>query len=115
MSVASCNPRLSKLLPRLASNHDGEVVATARAIERVLRASGHDWHDLAAAVAPPIAPDESPLNWRTLCRFCAGQHSRLRPRDLDFIVSLSQRRGDPTPKQLKWLQDIAARLRSNQK
>jgi hypothetical protein len=32
-----CKPILVKLIPRLASNHDGEVVATARAIERVSR------------------------------------------------------------------------------
>jgi hypothetical protein len=38
--------QIAKLLPRLASTHDGEVVATARAIERVLKSSGSDWHDL---------------------------------------------------------------------
>jgi hypothetical protein len=32
--------RLAKLLPRLASEHDGEVVATARAIGRTLAAVG---------------------------------------------------------------------------
>jgi hypothetical protein len=43
--------KLALLIPRLASNHDGEVVATARAIRRVLGAAGHDLHDLAAVLA----------------------------------------------------------------
>ena len=60
MSLYTITPRLRKLLPRLASNHDGEVAATARAIERTLKSSGHDWHDLAASIGAPgrDAPDE---------------------------------------------------------
>jgi hypothetical protein len=47
---------VAKLIPRLASNHDG--VATARAIERTLKSQKLDWHDLAAAViAPPTQWD----------------------------------------------------------
>jgi hypothetical protein len=33
--TALVNDKVAKLLPRLASNHDGEVVATARAIEKL--------------------------------------------------------------------------------
>jgi hypothetical protein len=39
-----------KLLPLLASEHDGEVVAAARAIGRTLAAAGLDWHALANAI-----------------------------------------------------------------
>ena len=42
-----------RLIPRLASTFDGEVVATARAVEKALRRAGLDWHDLAKAVAMP--------------------------------------------------------------
>jgi hypothetical protein len=48
-------PVISRMIPRLGSPRDGEVVATARAIERVLKSEKRDWHDLATAViAPPI-------------------------------------------------------------
>ena len=47
---------IGKLIPRLASDHDGEVVATARAIERLLKAGGRDWHDLAASVCVASPP-----------------------------------------------------------
>ena len=42
-SVAS---KLAALLPKPASGHDGEVLATARAIGRVLETVSVDWHDL---------------------------------------------------------------------
>lgn len=45
--------KLAKLLPRLGSEHDGEIVATVRAIGRTLSAAGLDWHALAAAVEAP--------------------------------------------------------------
>ena len=49
---------VAKLIPRLASPHDGEVIATARAVGRALQSAGCDWHDLAkaAATAPPPRP-----------------------------------------------------------
>jgi len=39
--------RLDPLIRRLASNHDGEILATVAAIERVLYSGDADWHDLA--------------------------------------------------------------------
>ncbi len=41
--------KISAILPRLASDHDGEVVATARAVSRVLASAKSDWHDVVAA------------------------------------------------------------------
>lgn len=110
MSVpAIIAPTIGKLIPRLASEHDGEIVATAKAIERVLKSCGFDWHDLAAAVSQPATQPSS--DWRRTACYCAGQASRLSNRELDFIASLAQWRGEPTEKQQKWLRDIAERLR----
>jgi hypothetical protein len=38
--------KLGKLFPRLATNHDGEVIATVRAIVRTLESAGASLHDL---------------------------------------------------------------------
>lgn len=46
-------PMVAKLLPRLASEHEGEVLNVVRAIGRTLKASGADWHDLAAELLHP--------------------------------------------------------------
>ncbi len=45
--------KLGKLIPRLASDHDGEVVATARAIVRSLGSAGADLHDVVSALSKP--------------------------------------------------------------
>ena len=49
--------RLGKLIPRLASEHEGEVIATVAAIGRTLTGAGCDWHDLAQRVAEPSITD----------------------------------------------------------
>jgi len=41
---------IARLIPRLGSPFDGEVVATARATERALRSNSLDWHDLTKAL-----------------------------------------------------------------
>jgi hypothetical protein len=56
-------PVLTRLIPRLGSSFDHEVVATARAIERTLKSEKLDWHDVAAAVtaqAPSTRRDYEP-------------------------------------------------------
>ena len=46
----SVNAKLALLVARLATNFEGEVIATVHAIRRVLEANGCDLHDLARAV-----------------------------------------------------------------
>jgi hypothetical protein len=99
-------PRIGKLIPRLASEHDGEVIATVRAIERTLKAAGRDWHDLANALQR-ISTD-----WRSVARFCASHQHRLSTREVDFIVTIARQNRELTEKQERWLRDIAARLRA---
>jgi hypothetical protein len=44
--------QIAKLTPRLASDRDGEVVGTARAIDRTLKTAGLDFHAIAEVVGP---------------------------------------------------------------
>ena len=60
MIPAAIIPKIAKLLPLLASDQDGEVVATARAIGRTLAAGGSDFHALATAIA---APTSTNIDW----------------------------------------------------
>lgn len=43
--------RIALIIPRLGSNHDGEVVAAAKAIERILSTEKLDWRTIAGIVA----------------------------------------------------------------
>lgn len=56
--------KLAKLLPRLASPHDGEVLATVEAIRRTLERAGLSLHDLAdrLAEATPVPPANPSLS-----------------------------------------------------
>lgn len=45
--------KLAKLIARLGSDHDGEVINTRNAVLRVLSAEGADLHDLAALLTTP--------------------------------------------------------------
>lgn len=49
--------KLTKLLPMLASDQDGEVAGAARAIGRALSAENLDFHDLARVLAAHTASD----------------------------------------------------------
>ena len=57
LAFAGIAERLGKLIPRLASDHDGEVTATVSAISKTLQGAGLDWHDLAKRVADPSYAD----------------------------------------------------------
>ena len=128
--------RLSKIIGRLASDHDGEIIAAAGAIRRTLQSAGHDLNDLAAHVgAPPQTlvvyrdrPSERPNStWRSAARqvnpilrhkesvarcqrLDAG---RLSAWERDFLASvtlqLNQHR-DLTSKQASVLTGIVAKL-----
>src|SRR5271154_5208890 len=90
----SLPPNIAKLTPRLASQYDGEVVATARAIERTLKTAGLDWHDLVSRIGLPRTEQKArqkterkkteSVNWRDDVRFCADNINRLRGRVSDI-------------------------------
>jgi hypothetical protein len=56
-------PILARLIPRLASPFDAEVISTVRAIQRALEAQKLDLHDLAAVVAGAPVPCGSSYAW----------------------------------------------------
>ncbi len=52
--------RLGKTLPLLGSPEDGEALAAARAVGRILEAAGMDWHALAALVTAETKRQATP-------------------------------------------------------
>jgi hypothetical protein len=110
--------RLVKLLLMLSSNHDGEVVAAARAIGRTLKDAGADWHDFATRLLVPAKAHvreygarNDDTNWREMREFCLQHPERLSQREREFIDSLGRWRGKLTEKQHAWLAAIDKRLR----
>jgi hypothetical protein len=121
-SLTTIVPQLSKLLLLLGSNHDGEVVAAAHAIEKVLRSAGCDWHDLAKGLRLSATPSDARSDWRTQLNkhhderstisWCYHRRHVLFARDRRFIENVANQHKPFSPNQHSWLRDIAARLRS---
>ena len=135
MSHPSFPPLISKLLPLLGSDKDGEVVATARAICRTLGSAGLDLHDLVKAVARPpvlasktrrkqqapswqapygsINPDADIVAW---CRRHGDEWLPLK--DRDFLASVEPKLlrwgGRLTPSQQAWLFDIRDKVEARE-
>jgi hypothetical protein len=114
--------KVAAILPRLASNHDGEVVATARAVMRVLNSARCDLHDLTAAfrqvsIVPPQEPRsaEPDFDFEYSADWCRQYQSdpRLSERDRGFLKSMRhwfECGRTPTAAQSKWLDDIWGRV-----
>lgn len=121
--------KLSRLLPRLASDASGEVNATVQAIRRTLDRAGLDLHDLTARLteAPrpvpskPVQPKTgkpnrhaqpnggNPLAMAAWLRACAAD--RLTPKQRDFVETAARLLTAGrvlTPKQAQWLADLHA-------
>ncbi len=120
--IAPIAPQLSKLIPLLASDQDGEVIATARAIGRVLTGKGLDWCHFSQAVGeikrlslepsrPSAERQPSPLEMVAWCR--NHGRGRLSSRDHKFILTVSASLalgGRLSVHQTQWLRDIYTRL-----
>ena len=116
--------KLGRLLPRLASDSPGEVVATVQAIRRTLDRAGLDLHDLAQRLTEalrPVQPDPPKRNRHAqrdgadllaLVRWLRLHAlDRLTPKQADFTATalrlLTAGRA-LTPKQERWLRDLRA-------
>jgi hypothetical protein len=108
--TAATRRKLADLLPRLDSDQAGEVVATAAAIGRVLRSSGHDWHDLSALIlsapVPEGRPSDDTPDWQIMVETALRLQLWRSDWERDFLHGLQQWTGEPTEKQRVVLQRI---------
>jgi hypothetical protein len=102
--IAFAVPKIAKRIPLLASDHDGEVVATSRAIDLTLKRAGLDLHDLAGAITAAKIP--------SVYSGHAAQEPAYRPTSLrDIAVWLRTHVGSRMNyKEQKFVADMASRL-----
>ena len=107
--------KLGRLLPRLASDHPGEVVATVAALRRTLDRAGLDLHDLAARLTDPPQPAQREAPGGDLCAMAMALRAhaldRLTPKQADFIRTACRLLAAGRPlsvKQARWLRDLHA-------
>ena len=117
-------PALAKLIRLLASDVDGEVLATVRALGRALRASGatsttspSSSRRLRPAQRPRAGfrnyfrDDETELPWQLMVDACTNHPGRFTSRERQFLQTMKRWHGTPTSKQLNWLVALFERVR----
>ena len=130
MPLMDAMPKLKLLIPRLASDNDGEIVATVNAIARTLKSNGADLHDLAAALDGGVKsnprpntyqrekPKDDPIRrWREIMDFCLANSEWLSERERTFVNDMDgnlRKWGSPTEKQGNWLMSIFMKLGGEQ-
>lgn len=108
--------QVAKLIPRLASDHDGEVVATARALDRTLRTAGLDFHAIADVVerGPGGAYRDCErdfFSWAVTANWCRHHGGgRLSLKEHAFVCDMARSVREPTEKQRAWLEAIVRKL-----
>jgi len=105
--------KIGKLIPLLGSDKPGEVLATVAAIDRRLKATNRDWHDLADALTSDDQIGDTPTlsDWRRAVSECLLHIESLTPREVSFLRNIrwSSR---ISAKQTAWLGDIWQQVRS---
>lgn len=125
-AIVEIQPKLSKLIPLLASDQSGEVVSAAAAIGRTLQSVGCDFHDLVKAIGakpsggfsgkPPPDEDWSKVGYPAMAEFCCEHREDLKPHEAGFVRDMKVRMFFdstfcPSPKQRKWLKALYTKLR----
>jgi hypothetical protein len=111
--------RLAQLLRLLlSSDKDGEIIATAAAINRTLAASGLDCHALADTVENPVSPARRPeqpndqqFAWRHKVRFCIDHDRWLTAWEREFAADLLSWNAPLTTKQQDKLDRIVDKIK----
>ena len=121
-------PKLSKLIPMLSTDQDGELVAAARAIGRALQGVGLDFHDLAHAFdtprivervvyrdrpVPTKPADAPPETWGELAQWLKIRSRKLQQHEADFIRDMAAQAWisrEPSEKQKNWMRSLYSKL-----
>ena len=127
-ALAPIASRLGQLLWLLASDKDGEVLAAAHELRRIVAAHSCDFHDLANVIeagempyrrreTAPVYDTSKPLHeCESMRRSAVACPWALDDREAEFVRDLGRRFGCgrlPSRKQAAWLEAIHARLLAN--
>jgi hypothetical protein len=107
--------RLVKLLGMLGSAHAGERAAAGLKAHELLQQHGLTWTEVLGQRAPALEPGRAPQPrgvepWRRRAHACWLRSYQLNKRERAFVDGLRFWNGEPSAKQLAWLDHIHNRL-----
>jgi hypothetical protein len=120
---SSAIPKIDRLVRLLSSPVDGERLGAVHALERVLKAAGASFHDLADRIVnvpqagrqsrqePPPRDELWPINQALAKRLLDAYQGPLTPWGCEFLTSIVGWRGGLRPKQRSTLEGIHRRAR----
>jgi hypothetical protein len=119
--TAAERDKLAAILARLASPYDGEIIAAAAALQRLLAARSLTIRDVLEPPAlPAVAPPQPaffdvlqdwPTRWRAAVHFCQSVPATLlTPWERQFLANLARYRHQPSTPQLDILAIVVARI-----
>jgi hypothetical protein len=112
--------RLIKLLGMLGSTHDGERAAAGLKAHEFIKQRGLCWADvISLPISRAGAHDDREHDdyetdfdsWSAQRQFCLRYRKWLTSKELGFLISIGNWRGELTERQQIWLDSIQARLR----
>jgi hypothetical protein len=121
-ALATIDDRVAKLIRLIfSSDRPGEVMAAVDATKRLLATNGLDGHWVADQISAPVAhaddraanrhgDDDDGRDDRSTIWFCFHRKHRLSEKELLFVENIVKRAAPLTPRQAKWIRDIADRL-----
>jgi cupin superfamily acireductone dioxygenase involved in methionine salvage len=104
--------RLAKLCGMFGSDHDGERAAAAAKADQLIRERGLTWRDV---ILLPSASSNLTSDWQRMAAYCQAHHPKLNAKELKFVRTMLNWRGEPSEKQAKWLTDIFVRVGGTQR
>jgi hypothetical protein len=108
--LPAAEPRkLTKVLGRLGSSHDGEVITAARMANAIVRKAGASWDEIIALSVPLIAPPSAPTSVAAKLSLCRRHLASLSAWEKQFVLDL-RRFSHLSPKQLAVLDRLVAEI-----
>ena len=111
--------RLCKLLGMLGSEHPGERATAALKADELLKREGLRWCDVLQPREPvAVEPDDDSepecSDWRSMARTCVARAWALSDKEAAFVRQMTRWRGEPSDRQIDWLESIYDRIGGDQ-
>src|SRR5262249_42383803 len=130
--------KVKAIIRLFSSDCEGDILAAQRALMRLLKSNDSDIHAVADSIGKRFSEDDAAEiyrrgvedgrreaelaqgapafhdvegSWESMVETCADRLDRFTPKERQFLRSMQNWHGTPTPKQFDWLAALFERVR----